>query len=308
MDAFELLKQDHSKVSKLFSEIESASEGTKAGLFSQLKAELDLHAHIEETILYPALENTEEAREITLEAYEEHKVVKDLLGELANSGAINEEWDAKLTVLKENVEHHVEEEEGELFDKARKALGEERIDSLGARMEAEKAAKTGGAPKTRSAERKTKAPAKKPAASKKESPGVLQRLANLVGLGEPSSDALVSKTREPASASRKASSKKSGSKSGSKAKSSSKASGAGASTGAKSAKPKPRASSKKTGGKTRSSRKATANNRKKPVSRASATKSAARSSANQRVKARGAGATKSTRAKKSSTKSRSKSR
>ena len=97
MDAFELLKQDHKKVSKLFSEIESASGQTKSQLFDQLKAELDLHAHIEETVLYPALENTEEAREITLEAYEEHNVVKDLLGELANAGAPNDEWDAKLT-------------------------------------------------------------------------------------------------------------------------------------------------------------------------------------------------------------------
>jgi hemerythrin superfamily protein len=115
MDAFELLRKDHKKVAQLFKEIEAASGQSKKPIFSRLKSELDVHAHIEEKIFYPALENKEEARDITLEAYEEHKVVKDLLAELASGNAPEDEWDAKLTVLKENVEHHVEEEEGELF-------------------------------------------------------------------------------------------------------------------------------------------------------------------------------------------------
>lgn len=185
MDAFELLKNDHKKVAQLFKEIESASGQQKTQLFSRLKRELDVHAHIEEKVFYPALENTDEAREITLEAYEEHKVVKDLLAELAGGGAPNDEWNAKLTVLRENVEHHVEEEEGELFGKARRALSREQIERFGAEMEAEKARKQGSNPPPQA----TPQPAKSPAQEglKAESPGVLQRIAKLVGLGDSSS-------------------------------------------------------------------------------------------------------------------------
>ncbi len=192
MDAFELLKNDHKKVSQLFEEIESASGQTKTQLFSSLKKELDLHAHVEETVFYPALENTEAAREITLEAYEEHKVVKALLSELGSGGAPNDEWDAKFTVLKENVEHHVEEEEGELFSKARQALTKEQIERFGVEMEAEKSRKQGGAPRPstpEAARRDSQSASQKDsqsASQKNESPGVLQRIASLVGLGDKS--------------------------------------------------------------------------------------------------------------------------
>ena len=306
MDAFELLKNDHEKVSDLFSQIESASGKTKTQLFSQLKAELDLHAHIEETILYPALENTDEAREITLEAYEEHKVVKDLLAELASAGSPNDEWDAKLTVLKENVEHHVEEEEGELFDKAREALGESRIEQLGTEMEAEKAAKSGRkatAPTSRAA----KAPAAKAKQAKKESPGVLQRLANLVGLGDGPSTASDKRATRAATRSSKASAATTKSRSGSKTISASKGTSKTASTQARAGKPAPKAAAKKNSGKKRRSSKTTTSSKKKSstTSRAGATKSVARAASNQRVKTRGARRSQAT---KSSTKSRRKSR
>jgi hemerythrin-like domain-containing protein len=94
-----------------------------------------VHARIEETIFYPALENADETRDITLEAFEEHRLVKQLLGELQSMGKDEEEWTAKFTVLKENIEHHVEEEEGEMFTKARKVLSEEDAETLGTRME-----------------------------------------------------------------------------------------------------------------------------------------------------------------------------
>ena len=189
MDAFELLKKDHKKVSQLFKEIEAASGQTKKQIFSRLKNELDVHAQVEERIFYPALENKEVAREITLEAYEEHKVVKDLLGELANGNAPDDEWDAKLTVLKENVEHHVDEEEGELFSKARQALTSDEIEELGAEMEAAKANQQGEltqakAPARSSGEVNKASKTSNKRAKQKESPGVLQRLANLVGLGD----------------------------------------------------------------------------------------------------------------------------
>jgi hemerythrin-like domain-containing protein len=138
MDAFKLLKSDHEKVAGILDKIEGTTERalkTREELFTQLKTELDIHANIEETIFYPVLEKAEESRDITLEAFEEHRIVKQLLNELEAEAKDDEKWTAKFTVLKENIEHHVEEEEGELFKKARRVLSEEEIEELGARME-----------------------------------------------------------------------------------------------------------------------------------------------------------------------------
>ena len=141
MDAFELLKKDHEKVSGIFEKLDTTTERgvkTREELFTQLKNELDVHAQIEEQIFYPALEEADETHEITLEAFEEHAIVKQLLAELEELSKDDETWGAKLKVLKENVEHHVEEEEGEMFTGARKVLSSEQIEALGARMEAAK--------------------------------------------------------------------------------------------------------------------------------------------------------------------------
>jgi len=137
MNAFELLKSDHKKVAGIMEKIDGTTERalkTREELFTQLKTELDIHAEIEETILYPVLEKADESRDITLEAFEEHRLVKQLLGELESEAKDDEKWTAKFTVLKENVEHHVEEEEGEMFKKARKVLSNEEIEELGTRM------------------------------------------------------------------------------------------------------------------------------------------------------------------------------
>jgi iron-sulfur cluster repair protein YtfE (RIC family) len=141
MNAFTLLKEDHKKVAGILEKIDATTERgvkTRKELFTQLKTELDIHAEIEETIFYPALEKHEETRDIALEGIEEHRIVKELLAELDSMAKDDEIWTAKMTVLKENVEHHVEEEEGEMFPKARKALTEEEIETLGMRMEAAK--------------------------------------------------------------------------------------------------------------------------------------------------------------------------
>lgn len=138
MDAFKLLKSDHEKVAGILEKLEGTTERalkTREELFTQLKTELDIHAGIEERIFYPVLEKAEESRDITLEAFEEHRLVKQLLGELEAEAKDDEKWTAKFTVLKEQIEHHVEEEEGEMFKKARKVLSEEEIKELGARME-----------------------------------------------------------------------------------------------------------------------------------------------------------------------------
>lgn len=138
MDVFALLKADHERVAGMLEKIEQTTERAEKGreeTFARLKAELDLHAMIEEQIFYPALEEVEETRDIALEGYEEHRLVKQLLSELEVEPKNTEEWTAKFTVLKENVEHHVEEEEGEMFKKVRQAFSKEDIEMLGQRVE-----------------------------------------------------------------------------------------------------------------------------------------------------------------------------
>lgn len=175
MDPFELLKADHRKVEELFTQLESASGKQKLQVFAQIKTELELHTHIEEKVFYPALEEPEETHDLTLEAYEEHAVVKDLLKQLGRARTATDEWEAQAKVLQENVEHHVEEEENELFAKAESALGEEELEELGDRMEAEKARKQRGSSSKKSAKKsasKTKSAStaqKRTRASKKSS-------------------------------------------------------------------------------------------------------------------------------------------
>ena len=141
MNAFQLLKEDHKKVDGIFKQLEPTTERaekTRTELFAQLKQELDVHAQIEESIFYPAIKQAAETREIVLEGFEEHHVLKLLLKELEALPVDTEQWTAKLKVLQENVEHHVEEEEGEMFQKARQVLEEEEINKLGERMAQEK--------------------------------------------------------------------------------------------------------------------------------------------------------------------------
>jgi hemerythrin superfamily protein len=138
MNAFQLLKEDHQKVSGIFQQLEPTTERaekTRTELFAKLNEELTIHARIEETVFYPAIKEAAETRAIVLEGFEEHHVVKMLLKELESMPVDTEQWAAKLKVLQENVEHHVEEEEGEMFQKARQVITEDEIDQLGARME-----------------------------------------------------------------------------------------------------------------------------------------------------------------------------
>jgi iron-sulfur cluster repair protein YtfE (RIC family) len=141
MNAFELLKNDHEKVSAIFENVEATSASDAAlrqSMFAQLKTELEIHAHIEETIFYPALREASEAREIVIEALEEHQEVKDLLAELDGMPVDTDEWSERMEELREGVEHHVAEEEGEMFDKAREVLSQQQLADLGQRMAAEK--------------------------------------------------------------------------------------------------------------------------------------------------------------------------
>jgi hemerythrin-like domain-containing protein len=141
MDAISLLKTDHDKVKGLLNELESTTERgvkTRAELFATIKGELTLHEIVEEEIFYPELKAHPKARDIVLEAYEEHHVVDTLMGELESLDVSDERWGAKAVVMKENIEHHIEEEEGEMFPKARQVFDATELDDLGRRMEARK--------------------------------------------------------------------------------------------------------------------------------------------------------------------------
>jgi len=143
MEATALLKKDHVAVKALFKKYEAAgdhAEQTKQKLFDQIKAELDAHAAVEEQIFYPAVQEgrSAEAKDMVLEALEEHKVVKTLLEEIAALTPADDEFDAKMKVLQENVEHHADEEENEMFPQAKKQLSDDVRNELGTRMETRK--------------------------------------------------------------------------------------------------------------------------------------------------------------------------
>jgi hypothetical protein len=142
MDAITLLKNDHDKMKGLLNDLESTTERgvkTRTELFATIKGELTLHEIIEEEIFYPELKAHPRAKDIVLEGYQEHHVVDLLMGELEQLDVDDETWGAKAIVMKENVEHHMEEEEGEMFKKARQVFDTAELDDLGARMEARKA-------------------------------------------------------------------------------------------------------------------------------------------------------------------------
>ena len=138
-DAVALIKADHRKVEQLFREFEEAGDRayrTKQELVSQIVLELEVHATIEEESYYPAVEAKakKDGKELVAEAVEEHHVVKVLLGELAGMSAKDDAFDAKVTVLMENVRHHVEEEESELLPQSEDVLGEDELARLGEEM------------------------------------------------------------------------------------------------------------------------------------------------------------------------------
>ena len=105
---------------------------------AELKRELQVHEAIEEEIFYPALKQHAEAKEIVLEAYEEHNVVDTIMGEIERTPVEDERWAAKFTVMKENLEHHIEEEEGEMFEHARDVFDRETLEELGRQMKERK--------------------------------------------------------------------------------------------------------------------------------------------------------------------------
>lgn len=138
MNAIELLKEDHKKVNHLFGKVKATEEGEHKELFEQIKQELEVHTHIEETIFYPKLKEESELEDIVLEGIEEHHQAKIFLRELSGLTEDSEKFEPKLKVLMEDVTHHVQEEEGEMFPKVEELFDEATLKELGTQMEAEK--------------------------------------------------------------------------------------------------------------------------------------------------------------------------
>jgi len=137
MNAIELLKSQHREVEKLFSRIEKAkSSDLKEKLFTDMADKLAVHATIEEHHFYPAV-RAKRTEDILLESVEEHLGIKRVTADLLQTEVDDQTFDAKIAVLKEQVSHHVEEEETDLFPKVRKLLQPDELEAIGQEMTAE---------------------------------------------------------------------------------------------------------------------------------------------------------------------------
>jgi hemerythrin-like domain-containing protein len=137
MDAITLLKQDHRKVEDLFKQFEGLGERahkSRANIVKQVILELKVHTQIEEEIFYPAFKKEAEEKDLVLEAIEEHNVAKFVIRSLLEIDETDETFDAKVTVLSELIDHHVKEEEKEMFPQAKQLFDKDRLTELGDKM------------------------------------------------------------------------------------------------------------------------------------------------------------------------------
>lgn len=141
-DAIVLLETDHRRMEDLLKRGEDTTERAvraRGDLLDTLTTELNAHETIEEQLFYPALRSHPEAKDIVLEGFEEHHTADLLVEELHEVAADREQWGAKFKVLQETIQHHIEEEEGEMFRTARAVLSQEELEGLGKQMAAMKA-------------------------------------------------------------------------------------------------------------------------------------------------------------------------
>lgn len=136
-DAIDLLEDDH----RVLEDLLEAGEKTtvravkrRADILKRLTVQLKAHELIEEKVLYPALKPHAKAKDIVLEGYQEHHVADVVLAELRRLRTSDERWGAKFKVLKENIEHHIEEEEGEMFKTARQVLSRDELQEFRTKM------------------------------------------------------------------------------------------------------------------------------------------------------------------------------
>jgi hemerythrin superfamily protein len=139
-DAIALLKADHKEVKQLFAKFEDLSDRSKVGkkaVADQICEALTVHTRLEEELFYPAVRQATEDDDLMDEALVEHASAKDLIAQIAAIDPGEELYDAKVKVLSEQIDHHVEEEEGEMFPKVRKSSLD--LVALGEQMQARKA-------------------------------------------------------------------------------------------------------------------------------------------------------------------------
>jgi hemerythrin-like domain-containing protein len=136
-DGIELLEQEHRRFEELLKEGEETTERAKKSrraILKTLVTSLNAHELMEESVLYPALHSHPEARDAVLEGFEEHHVADLIVKELQDVAEDDEQWGAKFKVLKENIEHHIQEEEKVMFPMARGLFSREELQELAVRM------------------------------------------------------------------------------------------------------------------------------------------------------------------------------
>lgn len=141
-DAIALLKADHKNVKELFAQVEDTSERAKAQLQrlgEQICTELTVHTQVEEKLFYPAVQERtkrghKEEKDMVLEAYEEHAAAKTVIGDIQATDSGDESYKPKIKTLSEMIDHHVKEEESELFPAVQELFDEDELVELGGRM------------------------------------------------------------------------------------------------------------------------------------------------------------------------------
>jgi hypothetical protein len=137
VDAITLLETDHRRLEDLLKRGNSTTQRAvreRKALLDTIAQELTIHETIEERVLYPALKEYPEARDIVLEGFQEHHVADLIMKELYDIAVSDEDWGAKFKVFKENIEHHIKEEEGPMFRTARGVMSRDQLLALGAQM------------------------------------------------------------------------------------------------------------------------------------------------------------------------------
>ncbi|MCF6157286.1 MAG: hemerythrin domain-containing protein [wastewater metagenome] len=142
MDIFQMIKSDHKKVKDLFKKMKGKPKGgtreSPEDIFPEIDKELHGHMEGEEKLFYSTLEKEDDLRETILKNYEEHGIAKKMLEDMDKMSKGDEKWMAKLSVLRDVVERHMKDEEGDMFKKARKVIKRDQAQELGKRFEEEK--------------------------------------------------------------------------------------------------------------------------------------------------------------------------
>ncbi len=136
MDVLELIKADHRLVETLFSEIEKTDDTHKLyDSFNQLYEALNVHAEVEEQVFYPAIRARQDTEKLVDEAHKEHEEAKQMLEDVSSLSPTSAEFKAKIRELKQAVQHHIQEEENEVFSQVRQCMSEEEREQLGREFE-----------------------------------------------------------------------------------------------------------------------------------------------------------------------------